>query len=940
LDNPTKNNMNTPTTTPFLRQTADYIAKATDFNPLKTCIIFPSRRSASVFRKEWMLQNKDQTQFLPQLLTISDFAREKSGLTVPDKDILLMKLFEAYGKEGGPAQDFQGFMFWGQMMLSDFDEIDKYCVDGAKLYSIIRDEQLIEAQFSIEEDLKELLKNFWSAVKEEPRFERDFLESWKLLGRVYQTYRQQLLAEGLAYEGLAYRQLQAKLESKQIHLPYENIHFVGFNALTTVEERLINVLSDQYQVHLFWDTDHYFTEQVPSHEAGHFLRQYKHDFKLARQHWTNNRLLNRERNFNFHGAPLLQGQIQVAKALLETPFEGSTVVVLCDEGMLEPLLHILPKTDQLNITIGKPVGRSPLADFLDIIYQIVSVEKVYRRNLERLSVHFCYLQLAGQHKAKAFYEQLQKSGSFWFKADQILSKSGLPESVLRTADNMQGVIAVWLELLSLLQENSRAEEHPGLQETIAAFSDALKTALPFLDTYGHLLSMEAAHLMVWQKIKAMTIPFLTDNSSSTQVMGFLETRLMDYDRVIILGANEDLLPASRKSNSYIPYNLRRIFGLPTLQEFDGVYAYHFFRLLQRSREAHLIYNDTPGDNTSFEKSRFLEQILLELDTPENNITRKQWTYPAHELKTEFLPLEIQKTKEHVALLEGFQFSQSALSTYLICPVQFYLTYIAKLQEPDVLEEIMDAGTFGTVLHDTIEGMYSGLINRVLRKEDFLATKPRIDQHLEVAFGKSSISYEELKGENLLAHDVIRAAVLKLVDADAWLAEQEPFMIKGLEEKRTMDISVPKGDTSITMQLSGKIDRIDAIPQADGSELIRILDYKTGKLDFKTDESITGESIFNMFNRHQIKPKKQIFQGLFYQLLLGDVPAQIGFYGMRALSQGIQYIHRGKPVDPVLRKTFEENVAQLLSEIIHPDVPFQQNPHPDAYEYSPYSFLVG
>lgn len=932
--------MNNELSSTFLEQRAHYIANESDFHPLRTCVILPTRRSAGVFRSAWMRTGAAKTLWLPELLTISDFAREKSGLFVPDKDVLLMKLYEVSQKHYGADQEFQDFMFWGQMMLSDFDEIDKYCVDGSKLYTIIRDEKLIEAQFNIDEELKALLKNFWNSVGEGPAFEKQFLQTWELLGLLYQDFRKQLLSEGMAYEGLAYSHLLQELSSKKLQLPYDEIHFLGFNAFTTIEEKLVKVLSKQYRVHLHWDNDVYFTEKIEGHEAGKFLRQYKNDFQGAQQHWANNQLLGAGRKFNLHGAPLLQGQIQVAKSLLEQPFPGSTVVVLCDESMLEPLLHLLPETESLNLTIGKPVGQSPLADFLDIIYNIVSGEKIYRRHLERLSEHFCYLQIVGEYQARKFADRIAQSGSFWFAGDKILSDSGLPGSVSKTAQNMQDVIAVWLALLDLLRGKTDREAHPDLHATILAFSDALRDTLPFLHQFGHLLSLESAHLMVWQRIKSMTLPYLTDNTSATQIMGFLETRLMDYDRVIILGANEDLLPASRRSNSYIPYNLRRVFGLPTLQEFDGVYAYHFFRLLQRSQEAHLIYNDTPGDNISFEKSRFLEQIQLELDGPENLISRHQWTYPMSEIRTTMEVLEIEKTAEHVKMLEAFRFSQSALSTYLLCPVQFYLNYVAKLQEPDTLEEIMDAGTFGTVLHDTIEGMYKPLTDRLTAKEDFLATKSSVDEHLKTAFEKSKISYEELKGENLLAHDVIKAAVLKMVDADAALADQEPFIIKGLEIKKTTSIDVVVGDETKTLQLSGKIDRLDAIPQADGTLIYRILDYKTGKLDIKEHGALQLSDIESLCARHQVKPRKQMFQGLFYQVLLGDQAAKVGFYGMRALNDGVLYINDAQVIDLALKLEFEQHLAALLSEIIDPNTNFLQNPNPDAYQYSPYGFLVG
>jgi hypothetical protein len=229
---------------------------------------------------------------------------------------------------------------------------------------------------------------------------------------------------------------------------------------------------------------------------------------------------------------------------------------------------------------------------------------------------------------------------------------------------------------------------------------------------------------------------------------------------------------------------------------------------------------------------------------------------------------------------------------------------------------------------------------LLGKDDFLATKSQVDEHLKAAFEKSGISYDELKGENLLAHDVIKAAILKLVDADAALAEREPFIIKGLEIKKQVKIPVAKGAKTILVQLSGKIDRLDAIPQADGTEIYRILDYKTGKLEVKEHVGLELSHVEGLCARHQVKPKKQIFQGLFYQILLGDQAAKVGFYGMRALNEGILYINEGRVIDPAIKLEFEQHIAALLEEIIDPEINFLQNPNPDAYQYSPYGFLVG
>ncbi len=937
---------------PFLWWVAKQILEHHPQNMFSQVAVLPSRRACHALQNYFveLLSTSEHTtaHILPEFIPIHELWIRQSGFTVPDKDILLLELYRVYRKYWPEETDFSDFLPWGRMMLSDFDEIDKYLVPAQKLFTIIQDEKQIDAIFSIEQELREIMAHFWKSVNPEKDFEQKFILTWETLGKIYHEYTETLIKKTIAYEGLAYRNLYETTPKKMESETFQNTyHFVGFNAFTAVDEALIKQLSEHTQVSMYWDSDEYFM-QKPSlqsayleHEAGNFLRQYKSDFRRCTHFWNEGKTLIGRKKYHLHGAPLYHGQVRVIRQLLKeisTEQETrpiKTGIILADEKMAEPLLYEIRDSNQVNITMSMPAGSSALTDWLEILYSVNSTDSIHKSDLQKLYSHYFFRILTEEETVRKFKSNLLDSSAFYFSR-KILEQYIRPllTAQAQSLQSLNNISSFWINCLKQLDEKTD-DKHPKLKTIIPYFIQAIYDKEIILKDFENQVSFDAIHQLMLSHIRTVAVPFLSDSEQSVQIMGFLESRLIDFDRVIIAGANEDILPKSKRGNSYIPYSLRRPFGLPTLKEYDGVYAYHFFRLLKRCEQADFIYNDVPGDYP-FEKSRFLRQIELELMHPSNEILNFNWSYPpknydSEEIKNQKSQLVIQKTAAHIEILKNMKFSQSALTLYLRCPVQFYLNYIAQIKDSRTVEEVMDAGYFGEVLHRAIELFYDKIKGGLITPDQIRSQQPELESFLKKAFEEKYQPYHQLKGQNLLAYDVIVQSLKKIIETDISIAADAPFRIRHTEGEFKREMSLTNGHTAT---LYGKIDRVDEVKNQ-----YRILDYKTGKVELVSDKNFNANKIADLFKRNNTSSKPQTFQGLFYHYLYNKPSTSVGFYSIRDLSSGISFLNRGHNIPEDIAEIFSEELKNLLEEIMDPEIPFVQNPDRDAYKYSPYQFVV-
>ncbi|MCO5230294.1 MAG: PD-(D/E)XK nuclease family protein [Chitinophagales bacterium] len=920
---------------PFLKWAAENISNLNGNNMMNTVVILPSQRACFILKehlRNLMNSGRDSSFILPEIQTINKFWVQLSNYIIPDKDILLLELFKVYKTQWTENLEFEDFAMWGRMMLSDFDEIDKYNVDAKRLFSIIQDEKKIDALFSIEDELREILSHFINLVESDKELEKEFVNTWEIIGKVYPLFKEHLKQHNMAYEGMAYRAYYDEIRNDEhTVLPFSNIHFVGFNAFTEIDERLIKKIAESATLSMHWDVDDYFMDN-PEHEAGNFLRKYKSSFSGIQHFWNQGDDLNNKRKYIFHGAPMNQGQNKVVKELLHNISNEnlSTGIVLTDESVLESLLFEIGQQQQVNITMSLPAGQSSITDWLEILYKIHQTESIHKSDLERLYQHYFFRLLHSAKEAESFNKVILRSNTFYFST-KILSNY-IPKILIDKKENilsLKGLCRYWVKQLSLLIQHID-DNNNQLKIILPYFIAAIQNKELQLINYENQISFKAIYQLLIAHIRSTQVPFISEKSRPIQIMGFLETRLMDFDKVIIMGANEEILPKSKRGNSYIPYSLRAPFGLPTLKEYDSVYAYHFFRLLKRTKEAHLVYNNTASENLQSEKSRFLSQILLELNSPTNQIIENNWYYPNNILKENQENLIIPKTNEHLDILKDKSFSPSALTLYIKCQVQFYLQYIAKIFQEDNTEEILSAADFGNVLHKALELIFSPLLNQLITSEIITQAEKEIDEHIKTAFYSEYQSFEKLKGKNLLAYDIIRKVIVDILKIDKQMASEEPFYIESLENEYRKTITLTDGRV---VELQGKLDRVDRT-----SKGYRILDYKSGKINILEEKDFKEDKIAKIFTPFQVNPSEQTFQGLFYDFLLGKENTSIGFYAIRKLNDGIQFLNDGNNIPNNIRKVFEENLVLLLDELFNLEIPFERNPKANSAKYSLFEFM--
>lgn len=922
------------------------------------CLIVPSRR-AVLFLKHALAKVYQSTIWAPQIISIQDFVREVSGDQYPDILPLVFDLYQVYMdrmREAKPDffESFETFYSWGEMLVKDFDELDKYMVDAKQLFTNVYDLKEIEAFFSIPEENRELIKSFWRTLRgrevEPTEMQQKFLRIWEILHDIYTRFKASLAERHMAYDGMAYRQLVNDLEADKLEFPYPKIVFIGFNALSTAEERMMKHLLSTEKAIVYWDVDRaYFTPpgdrlpgkkkqgHIAGEEPGKFIKQYHNSWKEMESRLIVHDMAAHPKDIQLTGAPLHVAQAQyLGNLLTEHPVLPEEfqrcAIVLADEQLLFPVLYALPDDlTQLNITMGFRLRQTQIYSLLLSLMRLLNTLRI-DSNRELIFSHTEVEDILNNPYIKAHHPELslhiQKEigrKNLLYVGQSFLEKKKL-SPLLRhiftpprpdpnqSIKNLSPLIDYCEGVLTRLLEDAQERQARLESEYIYHFYRWFQQLREVLDAYRPSLSLQGFTRLVRESMQKVRIPFEGEPLVGVQIMGFLETRVLDFDRVYILGANEGSLPDTSTGNSFLPYNLRKGFGLPTYEEKDAIYAYHFYRLLQRSKEIHLIYNQEVSDGGGTkEQSRFIRQIEhFFRDHPNLQAKHSMVSTPAPYARRPSIEVRM-STSIRKSLKQRFHkegsgryLSATALTTYIACPLRFYYYYIANIREPQQVEESMEANTFGSVLHETMEFLYEPFVGKVMKKEDILPLKKQLDGALKKAFQKNELAWgTELRGKNYLLRGVIRDLCQRILDADA---AGDSFVIKSLEDQESFLATLEiKGEPYL---INGAFDRVDYLP---GKDLIRILDYKTGKID------LSAKSIADCFE----KPKlKAAFQGYLYAWLYDrqapGVRSQVGFYTARQLSGGIQYLQGGKAVHEEELADFSNRLTKLVSDVLRKD----------------------
>ena len=938
----------------FLKLVAADLYKHTEGNLAHTAVVFPNKR-AGLFFNEYLAQESESPIWSPAYVSISELFRSLSPWEVGDPVKLVCELYKIFRRETQSTETLDDFYFWGEMLISDFDDADKNRVDTDKLFSNLQDLRNIMDDYTfIDDEQEEAIRQFFQnfSIERRTALKERFISLWNVLGNIYKGFRESLASQNIAYEGMMYRHVIEHLDVDK--LPYEKYVFVGFNVLNKVEHTLFTQLKDAGKAVFYWDYDEFYMKenrQAVTHEAGEFIRRNLRDFPspLSGELFKN---LSKPKEVHYIASSTENAQArylpQWIRNNLTTP-EKETAVVLCNEALLQPVLHSLPaEVKHVNITMGFPLSQTPVYSFLIALLELHTHGFNFKsgrytfQSVVTLLKHPYTRQLTGQ--AELLEKELTRNNRFY----PLPGELGKDEFLTRLFTPLSGNLNLCIRLSETLQQVAGIYQAntSGTEDTDAfnqLYRESLFKAYTTINRFRTLIEedeltvqSETFRRLLVKVLSATNIPFHGEPAIGMQVMGVLETRNLDFRHLVLLSVNEGQLPKSGGDSSFIPYNLRKAFGMTTIEHKIAVYAYYFYRLLQRAERITLIYNTSSDGLNRGEWSRFMLQFLIEWPHP---ITRQ--FLEAGQSPQGTSPITVEKTPDVMRRMQSLfdvranpkaKFSPSALNYYLDCPLKFYYRYVAGLSAPDEVSAEIDSATFGSIFHYAAEHIYKDLTThgKVINKEaleTLLRNEVKLQDYVDTAFKKLFFNVPqnekpEYNGVQLINSAVIARYLKQLLQNDLRYAPFT-FIASEMEVDEPIDIQTPKG--VIKSRIGGIIDRMDS---KDGT--LRIVDYKTGG-DADTPPHV--ESLF-------IPDKKRsnyVFQTFLYaaimcrkQPTMKIAPALLYIHraATETYSPVIQMGESRKPKEAVedfskYEKEYRERLQGLLEEIFNPEKSFTQ-----------------
>ncbi|ARN78362.1 hypothetical protein BST97_10390 [Nonlabens spongiae] len=890
--------------------------------------VVPSRRVATFLTKA-LATMISKPIFLPAIYSVEEFIAELSGMEiVPDLD--LMPLFYESYLEVQPQDEqvtYDDFLGWAPTIIKDFNELDRYLVAPDDFFNYLG-------------NVKELEDWHWSLGGEPTTMISSYLKFWKRLGGYYSRFRESCLTKGTLYQGLAYRMAYENL-SNSSQLPRElntvfneyPIVFFGLNALNTAESEIIQQLLKDQKALIYWDTDDYFLNR-PYHDAGKFISSFKKNWKYYKNNPLNmvSNQFEVPKKIEIAGINGTIGMVQVAaRKLAELPPEEieNTIVVLADENLLLPLLTSLPDNiPAYNVTMGVSLDKLPIAAFvLDFIKLIVEKNEAgfYFKSFIRF-LESPYTHSLIEKDKKNYKAQIRKGNLVYVTPEDLeLNEGNALFNVLKTKNDIPSILETLenmiLELKELyFKEGNRSlelEQLQGLREVLGGVENLLQSGHKIEDV--RILSFVFRQLLPLKKLD-----FIGEPVKGLQIMGLLETRALDYKNQIMLSVNEGTLPAGKSTASYIPFDMKKRFGLPTYSDKDSVYAYHFYRLLHRSENATFIYNTETGGLGSSEKSRFLTQLITGQDTA-HEIKEVNYIYKNEAITSELITLN--KTPAYFTRLEDIAqkgFSPSALTSYVRNPLDFYRQKILSINEVEEVEENMALNTMGSIIHEALDKLYAQHLNKPLRENDFKEMRQRKKAELDLAYKKIYPSKGKLTGRNRIIYEVSDSFLSKMITMDHDLVKEGRELII-LSTERHLSTQIEVSQIGV-VKLHGTVDRIDKL---DG--VLRIIDYKSGKVE-KGNLGLDPGGYDLLLEDYG---KSKAFQILMYSYLyLTNEPDQdevtagmISFKNFQSgfLSFSLKHKNRyhDEPVTRDILEKFQEQLQNLLIELFDPEKPLEE-----------------
>lgn len=924
----------------FLNIVAQDILAKYGTNLSEVVVVFPNKRASLFLNEELIKLSDSKPVWSPKYMTISELFRSQSQLIVADQIKLVCELYKHYAEKTGTTESLDDFYGWGELMLSDFDDLDKNMGDAKHIFENTDEIHSYDSADYLSEDQKEALKRFFSNFSDDDsKVKQNFAQLWNNLGAIYTSFRDSLRKQGIAYEGMLYRDVAEELKTSTPLHPSPNAEkylFVGFNLIQPVEQEFMAYLKREGKAAFYWDYDNYY--MADGNEAGRYIKSYLSAFpnEITLPEAFNN--FTNKPGITYISASTEDVQARyVSQWLTEERIKAGkrTAIVLCDEKLLPTVLHALPDTvKDINITSGYPLQQTLIATLVKQIFILKQrgssrIKGALRLHQVNTILHHPYMKFISEkaeeltivlndEKKKVFYPTIEE-----LSLDEHLANIFTPISHHdEAATPLEAQRLRCLDIIMCISKaihriaTNCAEPDPLMQESLYRMYQIMNRVSTLIVSDELIVSDSSLQSILNQIIRSTSVPFHGEPIIGIQVMGVLETRNLDFDHMLILSANEGNIPKSVNDSSFIPHVIRRAYGLTTIENKIAIYAYYFHRMMQRATDVSITFNNSTNDTKTNEMSRFMMQLIAESDI---KINIAEMTSSLLVGKTE--RCDVQKNKEVIEKMEQeSSISPTAINTYLRCQLQYFYRFVCGISDnAESDEEEMDNRTFGLVFHKAAEILYAPFKGKSVTEsmiDGMLKDPSIIERAIDEGFKEELFSLKDeeakkrpmptLDGTQLIHREIIRKMLRQLLEYDK---KNCPITIVDVEKNIYDSITFDTDRGSRTLKIKGIIDRLDIVKNDDGHLEMRVVDYKTGSRTPGNVKSVSD--IFTPEGANSNAHTDYYLQTLLYSRILAHPMQGTPQNGTYPVVPALLYPHRSQAenYDPVL-KIDKERIADI------------------------------
>ena len=921
----------------FLEDIAFKLIEKYPKNMDEIAVVIPSKR-AILFLKDYLSKKINDPIFLPRFFSIEDFIEMVSGLKILDNVSLQFYLYQSYLKDPLAKKDsFDEFLSWSNILLHDFNEVDRSMVDAELIFSNLKDVKELE-DWNVE--------NWSLSAKDLTNSQQNFVTFYDKFYLWYQQFNKILLENNFAYQGMAYKKAADTIQTKK--LQWSKIWFVGLNALTESEQEIIEFLKTEDIARVFWDADKYYLKD--KHEAGSFLREQEKRWNDINFKGVGDFFAQKKKAFNIIACPKNIAQAKAGGQIIsnlkeEDLTESNTAIVLADESLLYPVLHHLPtNVMELNITMGSPLKSTPFYSLIESLF----VMQLRADDYKKLAYYYKDVLLFISHPLLSKLVDTQYISdlrNYIIKNNKVFISPELIEGYLKEDyEKVRPIFIIWKDvtiaisavdlLIILLRETLVGKKGTIDSEVLYAFSKSFNLLKKLISENKFSVELKTLDSILTQLIAKDVIPFQGEPLRGMQLMGILESRTLDFKNVIVMSVNEGFLPKAKSINSFIPFDMKLYFKMPTYRDRDAVYAYHFYRLLQRAQNITLLYSTQSDDFGSGEKSRFVTQLLTEY---KGEI--KHQIFEGNKLDLENKHLITMKNKGLDKQIESWanSVSPTALNMFIKCPLSFYFKYLAKINKEDEVEEFAEASTIGSAIHDAFKNSY--IIGNIIPKQ-IKNIKPKLIKSIEIEFIKRLDGESHKEGKNYISLEIAKKIIERFLDFEI------TYLTESLRNNNSLSILESEKDYAYKLKINNKefnirgtVDRVDTL-----GETLRIVDYKTGKV---TSPEVSFDNWDDFCNK---TTKAKAFQILLYAYLYLknnpkylDIRVIAGDFSFKNIREGLLTVNKKEgtkknilDINKDVLKEIEDQIVKVISKILSED--FVQNEDEKACKWCDYKVI--